>query len=420
MREPPAPARARSASAHPWAGVPPEVGRLLAPGTAELAAEVIASLRAEVPEYDQPLEGEFGRLLTDGVTRALAQFVALVGCDDDLADLATSEALGRAEHRAGRTLDALQSAYRVGARVAWRRVAETGRANGVEPATMYRLAEAIFAYIDRLAAASVAGYSQAAALQAGTLQARRHALVDLLSAPGPADPALVARLADEAGLTPPPAQIAALASGDCDPVSLARRLDMGSIGAAIEPVGIVLVADPDAPGRHAQIEAALRGRAVLGPTVSWAEARVSIEQSMLAWPLHAGGRLGRGALALAEDHPVELLLAAAPRLTADLVARRLQPLQDMADGARGRAEATLRAWLDAHGDVTATAEALHVHPQTVRYRLAGLRELFGADVLDEPRRRLELTLALQAAAANGTGAGSASSDATPPPPPGSA
>ena len=395
---------------------------MLAPSISKLAPEVIAAVRAEVSEYDQPLEGEFGRLMTDGVTRALTQFVALLGHDDDLADLATSEALGRAEHRAGRTLDALQSAYRVGARVAWRSLAEAGRAQAVEPATMYRLAEAIFAYIDRLAAASVAGFSQAAALRAGTLQARRHALIELLSAPGAADPAVVARLAEEAGLTPP-AHVAALATAECDPVSLARRLDMGSIGAGIEPVGIVLVADPDGPGRHAQIEAALRGRAVLGPTVSWAEVQASIDQARLAWPLHAGGRLGQRKLAVADDHPVELLLAGAPRLTAGIVARRLRPLHDMADGARARAETTLRAWLDAHGDVTATASALHVHPQTVRYRLAGLRELLGADVLDEPRRRLELLLALQATAASGTDStdsASASSRPPPPPPPGRA
>ncbi|MBC8092791.1 MAG: helix-turn-helix domain-containing protein, partial [Pseudonocardia sp.] len=56
---------------------------------------------------------------------------------------------------------------------------------------------------------------------------------------------------------------------------------------------------------------------------------------------------------------------------------------------------TLRAWLDAHGDVTATAAALHVHPQTVRYRLAQLRDTFG-DALDDPTTRLELAVALHA------------------------
>ena len=59
-----------------------------------------------------------------------------------------------------------------------------------------------------------------------------------------------------------------------------------------------------------------------------------------------------------------------------------------------RGEQTLRAWLDAHGDVTATAATLHVHPQTVRYRLAGLRETFG-DALDDSAARLELAIALR-------------------------
>ena len=40
------------------------------------------------------------------------------------------------------------------------------------------------------------------------------------------------------------------------------------------------------------------------------------------------------------------------------------------------------------------AAALHVHPQTVRYRLAGLRELFGG-ALDDPDARLELAIALR-------------------------
>jgi DNA-binding PucR family transcriptional regulator len=36
-----------------------------------------------------------------------------------------------------------------------------------------------------------------------------------------------------------------------------------------------------------------------------------------------------------------------------------------------------------------------VHPQTVRYRLAGLREAFGG-ALDDPGQRLELAIALRA------------------------
>ena len=67
--------------------------------------------------------------------------------------------LGRGEMRAGRSLDALLSAYRAGARVTWRRVAAAGEASGLEPATLYLLAESIFAYIDVLSAESAEGYA---------------------------------------------------------------------------------------------------------------------------------------------------------------------------------------------------------------------------------------------------------------------
>lgn len=42
------------------------------------------------------------------------------------------------------------------------------------------------------------------------------------------------------------------------------------------------------------------------------------------------------------------------------------------------------------------AEALHVHTQTIGYRLTQLRKLFG-NALDEPTTRFELEIALRAA-----------------------
>jgi DNA-binding PucR family transcriptional regulator len=96
----------------------------------------------------------------------------------------------------------------------------------------------------------------------------------------------------------------------------------------------------------------------------------------------------------ADEHLLALLLAAEPELAADLCERAVAPLRALPPGAGTRGEQTLRAWLDAHGDVSAAAATLHVHPQTVRYRLAGLREVFG-DALDDPGARLELAIALR-------------------------
>lgn len=58
--------------------------------------------------------------------------------------------------------------------------------------------------------------------------------------------------------------------------------------------------------------------------------------------------------------------------------------------------ATLLAWLDHAGDLRASAARLHVHPNTVRYRLGRVRAELGVDLTD-PTVRLALTLQLRAA-----------------------
>ena len=78
----------------------------------------------------------------------------------------------------------------------------------------------------------------------------------------------------------------------------------------------------------------------------------------------------------------------------DLTARALAPLEGLTEAARARHAATLLAWLEHQSHVPAVAEVLHVHPQTVRYRLAQLRELFGP-ALESPGARFELLLALR-------------------------
>ena len=60
---------------------------------------------------------------------------------------------------------------------------------------------------------------------------------------------------------------------------------------------------------------------------------------------------------------------------------------------RAKLEETLRSWLLHMGRREAVAEALFVHPQTVRYRVGQLREAFG-DKLDDPVWVRDLVVAL--------------------------
>jgi len=56
---------------------------------------------------------------------------------------------------------------------------------------------------------------------------------------------------------------------------------------------------------------------------------------------------------------------------------------------------TLRAYLDSFGDIAAAASWLHVHPNTVRYRIKRIEQALGTPLAD-PDVRLLLSLSLRA------------------------
>src|ERR671922_174513 len=156
-------------------------------------------------------------------------------------------------------------------------------------------------------------------------------------------------------------------------------------------------------GRRREVEVALGNRrAALGPTVLWPEAAISFGRAREVLRLMQDGAIedGRGLL-VAERHNLSLLLGADRRLARDVVERALAPFDGETELSRDRLRTTLEAWLRHRGRTEAVARALHVHPQTVRYRVARLRELFGPR-LDDPDGRFELELALRSRLVTGT------------------
>jgi hypothetical protein len=384
---------------HPWKALPPEVADVLRPELPALADEIVAELSRGVPDYARPLEGPFGQALRAGVEEALGRFTRFVA--DPKADPDAGRDvyvdLGRGEMRAGRSLDALLAAYRLGARVAWRRLAAAGERAGLSPRTLYTLAEAIFAYIDELSADSIEGYAREQAAAAGALQRRRQRLAALLVQEPPAAPATVEAAASNAGWRLPPSLCALVVeSGESGEGAerLAVRLGPGALVTHQPPLNVALV---PAPARREELEAAVRDRsAALGPEVAWQEAALSFARAREVLRLAGeGGIDGEGALLVAERHRLSLLLGADRRLARDVAEAALAPLESETELSRERLGSTLDAWLRHRGRTEAVAKALHVHPQTVRYRLARLRELFGSR-LDDPDGRFELELALRA------------------------
>ncbi|MFL5830669.1 MAG: PucR family transcriptional regulator [Solirubrobacteraceae bacterium] len=376
----------------PWHELPVSIADVLRPVLPDVTDEIIAAVRT-VPAYQRPLEGRFGAGIRAGVQEALNHFLAEIAASGPVARPDVYNALGRGEMRAGRSLDSLLSAYRVGARVAWRRFAAVGVQAGLEPATLYLLAESLFAYIDVLSAESAAGHALEQSAAASETELRRRRLVRVLVREPPLEPAAIEAAALEAEWALPRslAVLAVGAGAERGPGPL--HLPPGSIVETIGEIAVAVIPDPDAPGRVAEIERATieaGASAGLGSTVDWPDAAISFARARAA--LELGN--GRPSLILARERVGELMLRSDVRLAHELVAQRLAPLERLSPGSRNRMTETLRSWLAVQGRIGPMAERLGVHPQTARYRLARLRELFGP-ALDDPDERFWLDLALR-------------------------
>ena len=379
----------------PWRALPAGVADVLEPELDAVTDEILATIAREVPDYARPLEGSFGHGVRTGVTEALRQFVELIRSPSGARGPGREVyvALGGGELRQGRTLDALQSAYRVGARVAWRRLAEAARRAELDPELLSLLAESIFAYIEELSADSVQGYAEARALQEDERRRRRRELVAALLRDPPTDE-LDLRAAAAAARWRLPRSAAALACSESDLDELTRRLPPETLSAVVEGVGCLVIADPDGPGRRAEIERGLSAGA-LGPATPLSGLAGSWSLARSARRAAEAGVLGGGDFIRVDEVLPELLLLDNRELVDRIGARRLAPLDELTPKARRRMEQTALAYVQHGGNAAAMSRELGVHAQTARYRLVRLRELLGEE-LDAPDTRFELELALRA------------------------
>ena len=388
-----------------------------------VAQQVVDAIRAEVPSYADPFSGEMGRTIENAVTLALGGFLDLASGDGAESPTATfgqvseaAYALGRGEARSGRTMEALLSAYRVGARVSWRDLSGAGVGAGLSAATLARFAELVFAYIDQLSAASAAGHTDELATAGRVRQRYLERLTQALLRGSSAD-ALEAA-ADRADWAPPAPADRGRAARPVRPrrAGSARRRHPAAHRAGPRPGG---AARPDgAAGAqlqrarpHARCCAASRaarrwsvrpapGSRPPSPTSG------RCARSTSGWPRARSPAPARTRhcparrRAEATDEPVDteqhlpqLVLRADPSALEDLRRQVLAPMADLKPAAREKLQETLRAWLLHQGRRDAVAADLFVHAQTVRYRMQQVRELYG-ERLEDPDWVVGLTLAL--------------------------
>ena len=381
----------------------------------DVATQTVAAVTVEVPGYTGALSGSMGSNIEAAVTMALGGFLKLAagsrGSDPSTPLGPTLEgayALGRGEARSGRSMDALLAAYRVGARVAWREMARAAAEAGVEAATMAQFAELVFAYIDELSASSVAGHSDELSTSGRVRERYRERLGQHLLAGANLD--VLTAAAERAGwpvpvtLTAvllPAAQVrGVLASLGPDTVQVGEDLPGAEPVDPEQPFSLLLVPDVEATGRRHLLRVLDGRQAVAGPPRPWLRARSSYDRAARTAALAPAPR--EGPAVDSEEHLADLVVGADPEALADLRARVLAPLAELRPATRDRLVETLRSWLLHQGRRDEVAAELHVHAQTVRYRMGQLRELYG-DRLDDPRTVLEVVVALHGTTTLGTG-----------------
>jgi hypothetical protein len=348
---------------------------------APVAVGIFDAIEKAIPDYSQ-----FRENVVDGIRQALVKFVDRIAAPDSEPDPHDDihRKLGAWEFKSGRSLDSLQAAYRIGARVAWRHVCGFAEQRALSLREMSVLGEAMIAHVDELVSLSVEGYAAAQASAAGTLERKRRKLMELLAG-DPAGNWQAVLDAARAASWPMPERLAAVAlepsAAPADDLPAEVLVDFEDANPYL------LVPNPVAGARWLRRAG---WRAAVGLPVEPQDAPRSLASARRVLALAE-----RGPVLHAADHLVELTVLADEFLARQLAQRALAPLAPLTERQRTKLAETLLVWLSARGGAPEVAARLQVHPQTVRYRVNQLDELFG-DRMHDAGERFTLELALRA------------------------
>jgi hypothetical protein len=359
----------------------------------ELADRMVAAFRDGIPGYQRlPAQVVVGQILDISQHNVELFFrTVLEGRAPTDGDLAAFRASAKDRATEGVPLEDLLHAYRLGGRIGWHALEEAALPH--ERLALLHGAELLMDYVDRVSSAASQAY----------LEERQH----LVSEEERRLRSLLDAVLESAAL---PIELR----------GLAERIGFG-LADRYRPFAAAV---HDAPARrHSELAFALRARGVLALTEGVRVAGLAPNGDRRLWlpgdppavlalaPSTTAGelattlddmrrladlglRLGkRGTLEPGELLP-ELLLASAPRTASELSRRALSPLDAYRAGRGSGLVETLAAYIDAKRDRRRTAARLHVHPNTLDYRLRRAFELTGLDV-DDPDDLVLIVLALR-------------------------
>ena len=360
------------------------------PGT--VARAMVARFRSEIAGYrrlpDSVLHGQiydvsrtnvelFFRSVSDGVEPS----------EDELAAFRES-ARNRASE--GMPLEDLLHAYRLGGRLGWRAIAAAAR-DDEERNALLAGAELLMRYVDEVSAAVAQTYLDERQHLVSEEERRLRDLADALMRDRPL-PGALAEMARRLGFP-----VAERYRAFVQTVPGAPGYTHGQVAAALRLRGVLALTEGDrvaglAPA-SADPEALVERGGLLAIGEPLPRSELSRELDDLRLLLELARESGATGVVSPDDYAIELLLRRSPRVAALLRRRVLEPLESYADPRSSDLVETLVTFVESGLDRRGAAERLHVHPNTLDYRLERISKLTGLE-LRRPRDLTIVTLAL--------------------------
>jgi PucR C-terminal helix-turn-helix domain len=343
---------------------------------AEAAAEMASELQSQLAAFERLSEESQADILT-GLRRSLSRWWRFLstGAMPPDSDFDPLREWARARASEGVRLEDLLRSFGLLHQLGWELLRRHARSD--ESQVLLELAGLLTRYVDHISAVVTETYLAERELLVSEEERRTRSLLDRLCIDSPFN-AEESELADRLGVP---------------------------LGGVYAPFAIVMPGQP--PHRHAALAARLRrggwrlavtqsdcvvgltwsplglsdlgeGREVLlaiGPPTPLAElAGAREEVGVLAEHGRRMGLLGRLEV---DDYLLEVILGRSPRLAARLRQRVLAPLDA---GDRRELRHTLETLVACRFDRTATSAALHVHRNTLAYRLRRVEQITGLDL----------------------------------------
>lgn len=364
------------------------VARIDRDGLAELMLE---TFRAQIPGYarlpESVVHGQVLEVIRENVDLCL-DWVAGEG-EPDAADFDDFRESATNRATEGMPLEDLLRAYRSGGTAAWR-VLVAEAAPDERDALPYA-AELVMSYLDKVSGIVASAYLEERQHLVSEHERGVRALLDVLLDGETLTTdhlATAARLGLSVGGRLVAFAVALPGADASDHARAAAGLRTAGALAVTEGHRVVGLA---APGRISSGVLPPGAVAVVDAEVARDDLPASLADVGLGMDIALRDEL-TGVVAL-QDLALDLLLARSPRVAADLRGRVLGPLGPSNGGSRGDLLQTVSTYVKLGCNRQRTANRLHVHPNTLDYRLRRARVLTGLD-LDNPEDLATMVLAL--------------------------